>query len=237
VDTTTVLLSGIVGSTAYGLAGPDSDVDRLGVFAVPTASLLGLVKPDESVVSTSPDRTLHELGKWLRLAMAGNPTVTELAWLPDELYEVRTPIGAEMIAMRESLLGAQRVRDAYLGYAAQQFRKLENRGDGSFSADTRRRTAKHARHLYRLCWQGFEAYTTGAVPVRLPDPQRFLDFGAAVAAGNLDTARDMLASYEAKFDAATTALPDEPDHERADAWLVDVRLHLLGRSGQRSTTG
>lgn len=31
-----MLLAGIVGSTAYGLAGPDSDVDRLGVFAVPT---------------------------------------------------------------------------------------------------------------------------------------------------------------------------------------------------------
>ncbi len=41
----TVLLAGIVGSTAYGLAGPDSDVDRLGVFAAPTLSLLGLDAP------------------------------------------------------------------------------------------------------------------------------------------------------------------------------------------------
>ena len=32
----TILLQGIVGSTAYGLAGPDSDVDRLGVYAAPT---------------------------------------------------------------------------------------------------------------------------------------------------------------------------------------------------------
>ena len=34
----TVLLSGIVGSTAYGLAGPDSDVDRLGMYAAPSSS-------------------------------------------------------------------------------------------------------------------------------------------------------------------------------------------------------
>jgi hypothetical protein len=34
----TVLLSGIVGSQAYGLATPDSDVDRLGMFAFPTES-------------------------------------------------------------------------------------------------------------------------------------------------------------------------------------------------------
>ena len=34
-----ILLQGVVGSTAYGLSGPDSDVDRAGVFAHPTALL------------------------------------------------------------------------------------------------------------------------------------------------------------------------------------------------------
>jgi uncharacterized protein len=75
------------------------------------------------------------------------------------------------------------------------------------------------------------------VPVRLPDPQRFLDFGAEVAAGSLDAAREMLASYEAKFDEAVTALPAEPDHARADAWLVDVRLRLLRDAPTGSTAG
>ena len=224
---TNVLLSGIVGSTAYGLAGPDSDVDRLGVYAAPTTAFLGLGKPDESIVTSRPDRTLHEVGKWVRLALGGNPTVMELAWLPDDLYEVRTPIGDELIGLRAALLSARRVRDAYLGYATQQFRKLETRGDGSFSADTRKRTAKHARHLYRLCWQGLAIYTTGVVPVRLDDPQRFLDFGEQVAAGDIETARAMLASYEGLFDTARTVLPDEPDFARADAWLVDVRRRLL----------
>jgi predicted nucleotidyltransferase len=228
-----ILLSGIVGSTAYGLAGPDSDVDRLGIFATPTTKLLGLGRPNESIVSTGPDRTLHEVGKWLRLALGGNPTVMELAWLPDELYEVRTPIGDELIGLRSSLLSAKRVRDAYLGYATQQFKRLEARGDGSFSADTRRRTAKHARHLYRLCWQGYMAYTTGVVPVRLEDPQRFLDFGEQVASGAIDTAREMLAHYETAFDAATSVLPDEPDHRRANDWLVSVRLWLLAKEAER----
>jgi predicted nucleotidyltransferase len=224
---TTLLLSGIIGSTAYGLAGPDSDVDRLGVFAAPTRDLLGLTRPDESVVTTAPDRTLHELGKWLRLALVGNPTVTELVWLPEDLYETRTGIGTELIGLRSSLLSAPRVRDAYLGYASQQFRRLENRGDGSFSADTRKRTAKHARHLYRLCWQGFQVYTTGTVPVRLPEPQQFLDFGERVAGGDLDYARAMLARYEALFADTPTVLPDAPDRAGAQAWLVDVRLRLL----------
>ena len=40
-----VLLSGVVGSTACGLAGPDSDVDRLGVYAAPTIEFHGLYPP------------------------------------------------------------------------------------------------------------------------------------------------------------------------------------------------
>jgi predicted nucleotidyltransferase len=116
-----VLLSGIVGSTAYGLAHAGSDVDRLGVFAAPTEQLLGLHRPKESHVGTAPDRTLHEAAKWCRLALGGNPTAMELVWLPAELYEVRTPLGDELTGIRTSLLCAQRVRDAYLGYARQQF--------------------------------------------------------------------------------------------------------------------
>ncbi|HEU5352848.1 MAG TPA: nucleotidyltransferase domain-containing protein [Actinocrinis sp.] len=118
-DHGTVLLSGIVGSTAYGLAGPGSDVDRLGMYAAPTRELLGLHQPRESHVTTKPDATFHEAGKAARLMLAGNPTATELLWLPDDLYETRTALGEEAIALRGAFLSAKRVRDAYLGYAAQ----------------------------------------------------------------------------------------------------------------------
>ncbi len=74
-------MAGIVGSTAYGLAGPGSDVDRLGMFAVRTETLHGLHPPTESVVAVNPDRTLHEVRKYARLALGGNPTVSELMWL------------------------------------------------------------------------------------------------------------------------------------------------------------
>ena len=88
-----VLLSGIVGSTAYGLATEDSDVDRLGVFAAPTERLVGLHPPQPSVVSSKPDATFHEAGKFAALALKVNPTITELMWLPDDLYETRTGLG------------------------------------------------------------------------------------------------------------------------------------------------
>ncbi|MEU8650698.1 DNA polymerase beta superfamily protein [Streptomyces sp. NPDC048737] len=220
-----ILLSGVVGSTAYGLAHAGSDVDRLGLFAAPTEELHGLHPPKESHVSTAPDRTLHEAAKWCRLALGGNPTVTELAWLPDELYEVRTPLGDELIGIRTTFLSARRVRDAYLGYATQQFRRLLGRGDGSFSADTRKRTAKHARHLKRLCGQGYELYTTGTLGIRVDDPESFHRFGEQVAA-DPDAALPLLRRYETAFDEARSVLPEQPDERAADAWLRKVRRHF-----------
>lgn len=220
-----ILLSGVVGSTAYGLAHAGSDVDRLGLFAAPTEELHGLHPPKESHVGTAPDRTLHEAAKWCRLALGGNPTVTELVWLPDELYEVRTPLGDELIGIRTTFLSARRVRDAYLGYATQQFRRLLGRGDGSFSADTRKRTAKHARHLKRLCGQGYELYTTGTLGIRVDDPESFHRFGEQVAA-DPGAALPLLRRYETAFDEARSVLPEQPDERAADAWLRKVRRHF-----------
>lgn len=225
MSTTHVLLSGIVGSTAYGLAREGSDVDRLGVFAVDTVDLHGLHRPQESHVTHQPDLTLHEAAKWARLALAGNPTVMELVWLPDELYKTRTPLGAELIGIRRAFLSAPRVRKAYLGYAEQQFRRLWQRGDGSFSADTRKRTAKHARHLKRLCHQGYELYVTGRLTVVVDDPQAYFDFGEQVAR-DWQSARPLLKRYEALFDAAHSPLPDQPDERSVEAWLRRVRRHF-----------
>ncbi|MFF2352885.1 DNA polymerase beta superfamily protein [Kitasatospora sp. NPDC058115] len=215
----TVLLSGIVGSTAYGLAHAGSDVDRLGLFAAPTEDFHGLHRPAESHVTTAPDRTLHEAAKWCRLALAGNPTASELVWLPDELYEVRTPLGEELIAIRRSLLGARAVRTAYLGYATQQLRKLRTRDTSD--PVTRARAAKHARHLVRLLDQAVHLHETGRNLVRLPDPERVRDLGERVAE---DPARaDRLLAAAAERLDRPGVLPDRPDERPADAWLRRVR--------------
>jgi predicted nucleotidyltransferase len=217
-DEGTVLLSGIVGSTAYGLAGPGSDVDRLGMFALPTVSLLRLHTPRESRVSTGPDVTFHEVAKLARLALGGNPTASELLWLPDDLYEVRTPLGDEAIALRGAFPSAPRVHAAYLGYATQQFRKLLTRDPATTSA----KVAKHARHLMRLVEQGYELYTTGHVTIRLRDPERFRAFGEQVAA-DPEAARPFMAAAEDRFATARSVLPDEPDTKAVEDWLLRVR--------------
>ncbi|WP_395107198.1 DNA polymerase beta superfamily protein [Actinomadura sp. SCN-SB] len=228
VDVTNVLLAGVVGSTAYGLATPESDVDRLAVFAAPTVLFHGLRPPvgkQATTVTTDPDVTRHEAGKFAGLCLGVNPTVTELLWLDE--YETRTELGDRLIGVREAFLSARRVRDAYFGYAVSQFRRLEGRGDGSFSADTRKRTAKHARHLARLVHQGLELYRTGRLTVRLENPQWYRDFGERVAQGELDEAKSLLAEAESKFDAIRTPLAERPDEDAVERWLLEVRAAFL----------
>lgn len=222
-----ILLEGIVGSTAYGLATASSDVDKLGVMQLPTAHFLGLSSPPEgslSQVSTDPDVTYHDVGKFCRLALSCNPTVMELLWLPDELYTHRNYAGQELIWMREDFLSAQRVKDAYMGYAVAQFDRLIR--SGSFYSDVRNRTEKHARHLLRLMHQGYTLYTTGELPIVLKNPERYHEFGRAVAQ-DVKHAQSALNEYRELFEDAVTVLPEKPNIEEISEWVLDLRMRSL----------
>ena len=175
--TRVTLLEGIVGSTAYGLARAGSDVDRLGVFGYPAQAFWGLTVPEDTYCSHEPDVTHHEIGKYMSLALKCNPTVLELLWLED--YEIMTSWGAKLIELRDCFLSESYVRNAYGGYARQQAERLQRRnaeGKDSFSSDTKKRTAKHARHIFRLLRQGRELLETGYIQIRLEDPETYWAF-------------------------------------------------------------
>jgi hypothetical protein len=220
----TVLLSGVVGSTAYGLDHAGSDIDRLGTYAAPTEAFHGLHPPvgkQASHVTTGPDATYHEAGKLAALLLKGNPTVTELLWLED--YETRHPLGDDLIGIRTSFLSAKAVRNAYLGYASQQMQRLINRGDGSFSSDTRKRTAKHGRHLWRLLQQGTGLHLTGHLAVRLSGDAATgcWAFGERIG-DDASLGLKAIAGAEETFNGPGV-LPDRPDESAAEAWLLRVR--------------
>lgn len=220
---TKTLLMGVVGSTAYGLNTPNSDVDLLGLYAEATRDLVGLdavEKNFQSLCTKDPDITLHEAAKYCKLALACNPTVSELMWLPEDCYKEKTLLGEELIALRGEFLSASRVRGAYLGYATQQFRKLQERG--KFASDIpERRTAKHARHLMRLVKQGTELYTTGHLRIKLDNPQQYFDFGEKCAE-DPDAAIELMSKAEDEFNGPT-ALPQEPNKAVVEDWLRLVR--------------
>lgn len=220
-----LILTGIVGSTAQGLAREGSDVDRLGVFIAPTIQISGLYwgPSKESIVTNNPDATYHEVGKYLRLALKCNPTVLELLWLPNDLIEQANTFGRWLRTIRSSFLSEHAVKTAYGGYARQQARKLEERGDGTFGSDLRKRTAKHGRHLLRLLRQGRELLETGDLTVKVDNPEEYFAFD------NMDVS-EMLNIYSTEDQAfmnTKSVLPKDPDIKGIEYYLNTTRLTFL----------
>jgi predicted nucleotidyltransferase len=224
----TILLQGIVGSTAYGLAREGCDVDRMGMFAAPSGSFFGLNPPtgkSATITRHEPsDITLHEVGKFCSLALQCNPTILELLWLPEEMLEIQTIQSYQLRDRRSAFLSKKRVRDAYFGYATQQFTRLSNKG--RFPDVPTNRIEKHARHLLRLLQQGYQLYTTGEMTVRVSNPETYFEFGRAAVESDLQV-RATLLHFERLFNQASSPLPDHPDSASVEAWLRKLRTELL----------
>lgn len=219
------LLVGVVGSTAYGLATPESDIDKLGVFLGETKDYLGFGKPTETVVQKAPlpDKTMHELKKFLSLCLANNPTVTELLFL--ESYEVRSEIGDFLVENRQKFL-SQRIRNTYGGYADQQRKRLVERGD--FGSDLKKRQNKHGRHCCRLILQGSHALKHGEIKVKLDAAEVSLCRAMGdYAEKDKERFSGLMEEMFQQFDNLKSDLPKEPDQEFFEGYLVGVRLRSI----------
>jgi uncharacterized protein len=225
VEPQPVLLA-VLGSTAYGLATKDSDQDLAGVYVAPTRDVLGLRGHDvttATATTVSPDITLHELAKAVRLGLNGNPTIIELLFA--DTYKVCEPIGSGLVGLRESLLAGPRVRSAFLGSAESQMKRLINRaargeGDGP-------RSAKHARHIIRLLREGTTLLRTGEVRLSVGDQREEI-----FALGEL--ARRDLETFSLKYEAevtrlldVTSVLPEQANETLVESFIVETRLSLL----------
>jgi len=227
----TEILRGIVGSHAYGLATPESDIDRMSVALAPSESFFGFNPPvgrSATRVRHEPeDYVIHELGKFLSLAMKSNPSILELLWI--EEWEVMTQTGEELVNIRRAFPSKRLVRDAYLGYAHQQLTRLVLRGDGTFSSDTRNRSLKHARHLLRLVQQGLHLYGTGEIAVKVTDPDALRALAEDILR-DPEIGKAYLEQADHEFKVTTSPLPDEPARAEIEEWLKAVRInHLFNR--------
>lgn len=217
-----IILQAVCGSHAYGMATPDSDIDRKGVYVAPTINLTLLNPPAETCVHTDPDLEFHEVGKFIRLALKCNPTVTEQLWLDE--YETLTFDGVLLVGIRDAFLSKGRVAGAFGGYAMDQVKRLQRRG-GTFSSDTRKRTAKHARHIFRLLLQGKQLLDTGRLQVRVDDPERLMELGKldtdAIVSLFEEEYKNFLAAEE------TSTLPEYPNRDLVNDVLREIRRNHI----------
>lgn len=231
--TWTPILTGIVGSTAHGLATEDSDVDTMTVAVAPTTELAGLYPPTEKKltrVTTNPDTVTHEVGKFCRLALSCNPSILELLFLPGPLVTFHHPVhqGFGLLGIARHFLSAPAVRDSYLGYAGQQIGRIKRGVNAKGFNSTR--AAKHGRHVLRLINAGQELYLTGDLIVKVTPKSLYMDFGDLMArdlqAGIRKAEKHIAAAAEA-MDRKRSALPEKPNVTEIRKYLDAVRKEFI----------
>lgn len=218
-----IILEAVMGSKAYGLDTPESDEDLRSIYVAPTMQVLGLQKVKDTIQYTNPDIVIQEVEKFIRLALANNPTILEMFFVED--YRILTDEGQLLVNHRDAFL-SQRVRRTFGGYAKSQIDRLERRGDGTFDSDLKKRTAKHARHCFRLIQQGAELLATGEITVRVSNRDELFVIGEMTP----EQMRKRFDRELAAFDATPSDLPEEPDSEVANRLLLQIRMDDLRSS-------
>jgi len=210
------ILAVVVGSRAYGLAGPGSDHDRRGVYAAPTRLFWALDKPPTHLDGPAEEQFSWELERFCTLALQGNPTVLEVLWSP--LVTEVTADGRELLATRTAFL-SRRVAETYGAYARDQLKRVADR-----RARTGETNHKQAMHMIRLLLAGAHVLRTGDILVEVsPLRERLL----AVRRG--ETPWESVTGWAGELQAdlaeaaRTTGLPAEPDRAAVDALLCAVR--------------
>jgi predicted nucleotidyltransferase len=210
----------VVGSRAFGLAGDDSDIDRRGIYLPPADLQWSLYGAPEQLENEATQECYWELRKFLILALKANPNILECLYTP--LIETATPIAQELLEMREIFL-SKLVYQTYNGYVISQFKKLEQdlRSTGAIKW-------KHAMHLIRLLMSGVTVLKEGFVPVNVAESRDLL---MAIKRGDMEwgEVNRLRLDLHKRFDEAfaNTKLPERPDYERANAFLIKARRAMV----------
>lgn len=210
------------GSRMLGLAqSEDADYDYRGVFVSPNADLLSLSKPKDTVEGGSygdneMDYAFHEVEKFFRLAIKGNPSVIHLFFVPD--YNYMDDIGRMVVDNRNLFLSEPAIRAAFGGYAMSQILCLkQNRGNP-------KRREKQVRHCFRLFDSGVELLRTGHITMPLNNPEYYISAGRMINEdGGLDKLVALFEEKDREFQSAHSILPPEPEIYLINKLLLKIR--------------
>jgi hypothetical protein len=254
-----------VGSGVHGtsVAGQD-DRDEMGLCLEPRQFVTGLARVPNGIRGQGPsvrfeqyerhtawdkpgglanrsgagdlDVIIYSARKWARLALAGNPTVLLVLFVPDEEVVFRNQAGAELTGNAHrfvSRLAAAR----FLGYLNAQKAAMT----GQTGAHTNRPElvavhgydTKYAMHALRLGLQGIELMTTGRITLPVPEPGR--GYLRSIRRGERPLAEvvDAVTAAEAELIRLQDSpdVPGEPDRAWVDDWLH--RSYLAFWAGER----
>jgi hypothetical protein len=256
-----------VGSGVHGtaVAGHD-DRDEMGVCLEPPQFVTGLARVPNGIRGEGPsvgfeqyerhtawdrpggvanrsgagdlDVIIYSARKWARLALAGNPTVLLVLFVPDDEVVFRNDAGAELAGNADRFV-SRLAAGRFLGYL--QAQRAAMTGESSAHTNRPELVARHgydtkyAMHALRLGLQGVELLETGRITLPVPEPDRAYlrsirrgEVGLAEVLGAITDAEARLAALR-----AAAAVPEQPDRRWVDDWLHRSYLDFwaAGRQG------
>jgi hypothetical protein len=213
------ILKVLIGSQAYGLAWPDSDVDFRGVFVIPTAQMFRLDYKYQGIrlVEGHQDETSWEIGQFLTLAIQSHPLVLETFMAPVVSMD---KWGEELRTLFSSVWAPQRAYDAFVGYALNQRKKLLEKKD----ARPWKYAAAYVRVLYNLC----ELLESGTFTVRIAETP-VAETIERIKAGSLTTGQIIDLGEDWTQEAARRLVRSThlPDFEAVGQFLIRLRTAFL----------
>jgi uncharacterized protein len=242
-----------VGSGLHGTAvGGQDDRDEMGVCLEPPDFITGLAQVPSGIGGQGPsvrfeqyerhtawdrpgglanrsgagdlDVVIYSARKWARLALAGNPTVLLVLFVPDQDVVFRSEEGAELTENAHRFVSRLAAR-RFLGYLHAQKTAMTSQS----GAHTNRPElvavhgydTKYAMHALRLGLQGIELLTTGRITLPVPEPHR--SYLRAIRRGEIPLSEVVDAVTDAETQLARLrdngSVPAEPDRRWVDDWL------------------
>jgi predicted nucleotidyltransferase len=249
-----VILQATVGSTVCGTSVSSvADRDEMAICIEPPAKVVGLQHFETMVYRTQPDGvrsgpgdldlTVHTLRKFSRLAAKGNPTILLPLYAPSSALIGKTHYFGHALRDRRAMFLSKQVGKSFLGYlVAQKERLTGERGQmrvtrtelvEAYGYDT-----KYAGHVIRLALQGIELMTTGhmTLPMKKPDAQQVLDVRTGKLTFQQALTRAGELERELRDSLDTGLLPERPDEDAIDQFVVNVYMEswLVGRTAHNT---
>ena len=155
----------VAGSHAYGLAGPHSDVDSRGIYALPGTASLAIDPPPAQVSDAKGDIVYYSLKRFVELALDANPNIIELLFMPPDCIRFKSPLFEPLLAARSRFITRQ-AYTSHVGYAMAQIGKAKGRNKWINNPQPEASPAKEA-----FCWFIPNQPPASALPYR-PIPLR-----------------------------------------------------------------
>ncbi len=230
------------GSHLYGTHLDTSAHDQTGICLEPIDFRVGFkVFESYDTDKGGGDYTVYSLRKFLRLALAGNPTILQSLFVPFSNFTILEAEGIDLQDLAKDIV-SKKAGKAFLGYMiAQRERLLGIRGqkrvkrpelEEKYGFDT-----KYAMHVIRLGLQGVELLETGRItlPCYITERNHLVEIrlGKVPFKQVLEEA-EFLENEISKL-RTTSHLPIEPNASRVEEWMIRTYLTFWSKNGIRTT--